>query len=86
MIDYFERQAASLEAPLSRLVAVTPDDAADLPAVSRGVYVGTGGDLRVTTVGGDTVTLANVQAGWHPIRVARVLATGTTAGGIVAGW
>lgn len=80
-----------ISAPLVRATAVTPDDAADLAAVSRAVHVGGAGDLRVTMAGEEPnpadriVTFANIGPGWHPIRVVRVWATGTTATGIVAG-
>lgn len=73
--------------PASRAVAVTPSDSVDLVAASRGIWVGTGGNLAVITAGGDTVTVPNVQDGTLvPIRASRVLATGTTATGLVAMW
>lgn len=73
------------ESPAVGLAAVTPSDSADLAVVpARSLYVGTAGNLRVTTVSGDTVTLANVAAGYHPLTVVRVHATGTTASDIVA--
>ncbi len=67
------------------LVDVTPSDSQDLAAVSQWLYVGTGGNLRVTTAGGSTVTLMSVMPGWHALEVARVHATGTTASHILAG-
>lgn len=63
--------------------AVTPNDSADL-ARSGILYVGTGGSVVITTVGGDTLTLTGVPSGsWIPVRVKRVFSTGTTASGIV---
>lgn len=51
------------------------------------LYVGTGGDLTVMTLGGDVVTLRNYNDGqFVPIHVTRVFSTGTTASDIVALW
>ena len=43
-------------------------------------------DVAVTMVGGATVTLKGAPVGILPLRVARVLATGTTAADLVAVW
>lgn len=64
---------------------VTPSDSADLAYVSRGLYVGVGGNLNVVMSGGMTVVIP-VQAGFHPLAVNRVLNSSTTATGIVAVW
>jgi len=49
------------------------------------LFVGTGGNLRVLTVGGETVTLNNIgNATFIPLQVQRVYATGTTAADIIA--
>ena len=51
------------------------------------LYVGTGGDLNITTVGGDTVELTNVaNASFIPIMVSKVLSTNTTCSDIIALW
>jgi hypothetical protein len=51
------------------------------------LFVGTGGTLAITTVGGDTVQLTNVaNASFIPIMVKCVQSTGTTASGIIALW
>lgn len=68
------------------LAAVTPSDSADLAYVSRAFHVGTAGDVTVTTLSGEKVTITGATAGWHPIRVTRIWATGTTATGITVGW
>jgi hypothetical protein len=77
--------AKDLDAPASAAATVDPSDSADLPTASRALYVGAAGDLAIVTVGGSAVTLVMVS-GWLPIRVARVLSTGTTASAIVAFW
>ena len=51
------------------------------------LYVGTGGDLEVTTAGGDTAYLISVPSGsFLPIQVIRVGTATTTAQNIVALW
>ena len=67
---------------------VTPSDGTDLNNVSLALYVGGTGDLTVNMIGlGDPVTFKAVPVGTLlRVRVTRVLATGTTATGIVALW
>ncbi|ARE38326.1 hypothetical protein RGUI_0185 [Rhodovulum sp. P5] len=84
MSDPFENLRSDLTSPGRHAFAVTPDDNTDLTTTPRALYVGSGGNLAITTIGGDTVTLENVpDAFFVPVRVARVLATGTTAGGLI---
>lgn len=60
--------------------AVTPNDVADLPFLTRALYVGGAGALQVTLKNGDIVTLSGALAGsYHPVRASRVWSTGTTA-------
>lgn len=84
--DTFEGQTPSGQSPITSAAVVTPDDANDLTHVTRAIYIGTAGDLRVTLANGGTLTFVNMVAGWHPIRVTRVWAAGTTADHIVATW
>lgn len=84
MQDDFADHAIGLSAPATRAEAIVPDDTADLGAVTRALYVGQGGDLRVTMVSGQTLVLANMQGGAiYPLRIRRVHATGTLASDIV---
>lgn len=83
MSDPFAKYPITLADPLNSAEAVTPNDAVDLSTATRAIFVGTAGDLRVTLVGGSIVTFPNAGAGWHPLRVSRVWATGTTASDIV---
>ncbi len=85
MTDKFKNHGTALDSPARRAEAVTPNDGADLPNFSRFLYVGGAGDLRITTTGGDTVTLSGVS-GFVPVFVSRVHATSTTATNIVALW
>lgn len=69
--------------PATGAYAVTPNDSADLPKVARSLLIGTAGNLAVVMANDDEVTLP-VQAGYNPISVKRIKATGTTAAGIFA--
>lgn len=80
----------------NRASLVTPSDTVNIPSLSsesgtpnRGcvLYIGTGGDLKVLTVGGDEVTFSNIQEGtFLPVQVVRVFETDTTASNIIALW
>ena len=67
--------------------AITPDDGADLPFVTRAIFIKGNAslvDLAVVMVDGSEVTFAGLATGIaHPFQVKRVLATGTTATGII---
>lgn len=91
MTDSFRSHTRSLTSPPEHARAILPADAADgtgdLPQVTRALYVGGDGDLAVVMRGGEEVTFAGLSGGTLlPIRVSRVLATGTTATGIVGLW
>ena len=85
-IDDYTGYSGGLESPLAHAREITPDDGTDIERVSRALHIGIGGDLRVTMAGGPTVTFRGLSAGWHPLRVSRIHASGTTASDIVAGW
>lgn len=69
------------------LALVTPSDSADLSAPCNSIFCGGAGTLKVTTVGGQSVTLTGVTAGQIlPIRATRVWSTGTTATNIAVLW
>lgn len=81
MIDEYEGFQPGLSGPVIAGETLIPDDATDLAFATRGIYIGASGDLAVELVSGDTVLLRNVQAGiLYPLRIKRVLASGTTAG------
>lgn len=49
------------------------------------LYIGTGGDMKVTMIGGQVVTFFNIPNGaFLPVQVQRVWSTDTTAGDILA--
>jgi hypothetical protein len=87
MTDSFQKHSRSLTSPPEQAVAVVPADGTDLACVTRAIYVGGAGDLRVRMQSGAEVTFAAVPAGaLLPLRVKRVLAAGTSATAIVALW
>lgn len=84
-VDKFEREDVSLGDPYSSGAAVTPNDGTDLAYVTRALWIGGAGNLKVTLLDGSAVTLNGCAAGQVvPVRAARVWATGTTATNIVA--
>mgnify|MGYP003116556610 CR=1 FL=1 len=51
------------------------------------LYIGTAGNIKVTTVGNDDVTFIGVNTGaFFPVQVKKVFATGTSADNIIALW
>lgn len=86
-MDTFSKHSRSLTSPPEEAAAVVPDDMTDLARVTRAVYVGNGGDLRVRMLRGGVVTFAGVPDGsLIPMRVSQIYATGTTASDIVGLW
>jgi hypothetical protein len=84
-VTSFNGRAASPIGPAQDLVAVTPDDTADLPdGIARGLFVGGGGAVTVMVSSGRTVTLRSADSQYHPVKVRRVLLTGTEAIEIIA--
>ena len=85
MSDAIFNRSNTLEGPYWVAAQVTPNDSVDLARVpTDGLYVGSAGDAAVTVevvmAGGGTVLFEHVNAGTIlPIRVDRVLATGTDA-------
>lgn len=68
-------------------VSVSPSDTVDLVnGATRAVMVGEDGDLAVTYANGVEDTIYLLAGVVHPISVARIKATGTTATGIKAAY
>lgn len=78
-IDLFKSFSTSLSAPATRLIAITPSDTEDLTYVLRAICVAESGLVRVQTLGGDEADFYVAAGVAFPIRVTRVMATGTTA-------
>lgn len=71
-------------APAAAAVAVTPSDTTII-AATRALYVGVAGNVTVTMMDGADVTFTGMLAGViYPLRVTKVLSTGTNATNIVA--
>ena len=63
---------------------ITPSDSTTFP-MCRAIYVGTGGDLKILTTIGNTVTWKNVPDGSIvPAQATKVFATGTDAEDLLA--
>ena len=83
ILDIFQDHHNGLTGPICGGFDVTPDDGSDLATMTRGVMVSSAGDVAVVLKNGDAITLPGLAPGViYPIRIARVLATGTTAAGI----
>lgn len=78
-------QQGFVDAAAYDALAVTPSDSQGFAKPSRGLYVGTTGDVSIHTVTGNDVLFKSVPAGMIlPIGVQRVNNTNTTASNIVA--
>lgn len=87
MADEWRNQQGALDSPAKQFAAITPHDSANLAADTRGIYVGTGGNIAVVGMDGSVVTFANVPAGTVlPVIARRVNATNTSASNLVALW
>ncbi|MEM8956569.1 MAG: hypothetical protein AAGC86_02020 [Pseudomonadota bacterium] len=84
MADKFEHQTPGLTSPGIDAFAVTPSNGNDLPQVTRALYVGGAGSVRVELVSGSEATFEAMQAGiMYPLRVRKVFSTGTSAQSLV---
>ena len=61
---------------------VTPDDGQDLPRPVDGVNVATAGEVAFISALGNSRTVTVAAGIAFPMRMVRILATGTTAAGI----
>lgn len=83
--DAFANTTDSPIAPATHLFQIVPSDAVEVDRVTKGIYVGTAGDLSLLSVEGSTpVTFRNVAAGTVlDVRIRKVLQSGTTAADLV---
>jgi hypothetical protein len=80
MSDRYSTSTPNLVSPAIDGFAIAPSDTADLPEITRAIYIGVGGDVVGVTKLGSTLTFANVAAGTVlPVRLKAVKAAGTTA-------
>lgn len=81
-MDYFGK-VNTIDSPARKAFNIAPNNATDLAIATKAIYIGGAGTLSVELVGdepGSSVTFTGISAGsLLPIRVRKVLATGTTA-------
>ena len=66
--------------PYTRMDPVTPSDTADLEVVPRGLLLSAEATVKVQPAGGGDPIARLLPAGYNPIRVSRIYATGTDVG------
>lgn len=76
----------TMEQPATDALPVTPSNDAELPFVTRALYVGTQGNVKVKMYGNQEEVIFVGVVGLLPVRVDKVLSTGTDADDIVALW
>lgn len=79
--DPFNRTQDSPSSPAEGCFAITPDDNSELPFVTKGIYIGNGGELALVLLNNDSpVTFRNLVGGTIlDVRAKAVLAAGSTA-------
>jgi hypothetical protein len=82
-MDHFKDHAQGLESPATRIAEIVPSDYASLAFATRAITVETAGHLQVETTAGDTGRVFVAAGIPFPLRAVRIMATGTTASGIV---
>jgi len=71
-------------APPADIFVITPSDDDNLEHATRGIYIGTAGNIKLTTTNGKTGTFVNVAAGSIlPIQAIKVFETDTNAANLV---
>lgn len=73
MADSYAKQIK----PASSLVAVTPAATALTNGVCKSLYIGTAGNISITTENNETLTDIPVPQGWFYVRCTHVLVTST---------
>lgn len=86
MADRFDGYSDSVSSPASVTAAITPHATNPLAYTTKGIYVGTGGDitLRCARDSADTLFKAVPAGTILPVRATHVRAAGTTAADLVA--
>lgn len=84
MPDNFGSYRSGLSSPAEDGFAITPNDGADLPRVTRAIYVGGAGNIALVTAKGTTLTFVGVAVGQVlSVRASRVNLTNTTATNLI---
>ena len=71
--------------PQEDAVVVTPSDSIDLAPWAVQLFIGSAGNIKVTTLAGTTLVITGIPSGTLlPLSVQRVWSTSTTASNIIA--
>jgi hypothetical protein len=83
--DQFSAYADSPDSPATHAFAIVPSDGAELPAVTKAIYVGSSGDVTLRPLRAEVdVIYRNVPDGAYlTVRASHVRSTGTTATDLV---
>lgn len=85
MTDHFAGYAGSLDDPASICRNVEPSDSVALQDLSRAIYIGGPGAVRLVDAAGNVVVFEGLVGGFIlPVRAQQIMSTGTTATGLVA--
>jgi hypothetical protein len=84
MINPFKGRTPSLNGPAHDLVPVTPSDTNDLPQIAVALYAEVAGSIAYVSVAGELRNTKVAAFSILPVGMSRVLASGTTAGGLQA--
>jgi hypothetical protein len=74
------------EAPVTGGEAITPHASINITNVTRAIWVGVAGDVTAVMKDGQVLLFTGLSVGWHPLRVSRINAIGTTATNMTAVW
>lgn len=82
--DLLRTNSFTMNWPAEDAFVITPNDDEELSYVTRALYVGGEGDVCVVMAKGtEPIIFPGMAGGYeHPLRVRKVLATGTTATGL----
>ena len=83
MADPFEDHVPSLTSPGFDFYEIMPDDEAEIDPRPRAVRINIGGDLVAVNTSGAEVSFTVASGEVLAIRFKRIMATGTSAAGIV---
>jgi len=80
----FRDVPSALNDPIADGFVISPHDTNPLPKLTRAIYVGGDGDIKLELKGGTTLVYKGLKAGTMlPVRARVVLATGTTASNLL---
>ena len=71
---------------IENMQAITPSDTVPQTITPRAIKCDVSCNINIVTIGGKSTISYFVAGVWHPVRPVNILATSTTATGIVYGW